>query len=138
MTKFVSLSYFNFSYNCCCLLGMLFWLAASPLFAQTKEDIYKQINQERIARGVSPIPVDKKLEKSAQSWAFFMPYRGVHNTNFRRRFKRMGGECIAWGDSPVENWIGSKPHSRIIFGKSVKAIGLGHWRGKWVLRTFTN
>lgn len=104
---------------------------------QTKQKIYDQINQERIARGVSPIPVDKKLEKSAQSWAFFMPYRGVHNTNFRRRFKRMGGECIAWGDSPVEGWIGSKPHSRIIFGKSVKAIGLGYWRGKWVLRTFT-
>ena len=105
---------------------------------QKKQEIYDQINQERIARGVSAIPVDKKLEKSAQSWAFFMPYRGVHNTNFRRRFNRMGGECIAWGASPVEGWIRSKSHSRIIFGKSVKAIGLGYWRGKWVLRTFTN
>lgn len=131
MTKFV------FSYNCC-LLGMLFWLAASPLFSQSKEDIYKQVNQERIARGVSAIPVDKKLEKSAQSWAFFMPHRGVHNTNFRRRFKRGGGECIAWGGSPVENWMNSRQHKAIIMGRSVKAIGVGYWRGKWVLRTFTN
>ena len=130
MTKFV------LSYNCC-LLGMLFWLAASPLFAQSKEDIYKQINQERIARGVPALPVDKVREICAEL-ELFMPYRGVHNTNFRRRFKHMGGECIAWGGEPVEGWIRSKPHSRIIFGKSVKAIGLGYWRGKWVLRTFTN
>lgn len=131
MAKFV------LSYNCC-LLGMLFWLAASPLFAQTKDDIYNQVNKERIARGVPPIPVDKKLEKSAQSWAFFMPYRGVHNTNFRWRFKRSGSECIAWGDSPVEGWMNSKQHKAIIMGRSVKAMGAGYWRGKWVLRTFTN
>lgn len=104
---------------------------------QSKQEVYDKINKERILRGLSELSVDKKLEKSAQSWAFFMPYRGVHNTNFRWRFKRMGGECIAWGDSPVESWIRSKPHSRVIFGKSVKAIGLGYWRGKWVLRTFT-
>lgn len=132
MTKFV------LSYNFCCLLGMLFWLAASPLFAQSKEDIYNQINKERTERGLSPVPVDRKLEKSAQSWAFFMPYRGVHNTNFRRRFNRMGGECIAWGDSPVESWLNSKYHKPMLIGKEVKAMGLGYYRSKWVLRTFTN
>jgi len=131
MTKFV------LSYNCC-LLGMLFWLAASPLFAQSKEDIYNQINKERTERGLSPVPVDRKLEKSAQSWAFFMPYRGVHNVNFRKRFKRSGGEAIAWGESPVEGWMNSKYHKPMLIGKEVKAMGLGYYRAKWVLRTFTN
>ncbi len=113
-------------------------LVSINAIGQTKQEIYNKINLARIERGVSPIPVDRKLEKSAQSWAFFMPYRGVHNTNFRWRFKRMGGgECIAWGDSPMENWMKSKPHKSIIMGKGVKAMGLGYWRSKWVLRTFT-
>lgn len=119
------------------ILVFLLILSVNSL-GQTKQAIYDQINKVRLERGLAPVPVDKKLEKSAQSWAFFMPYRGVHNTNFRWRFKRMGGECIAWGDSPVEGWMNSKPHSRIIFGKSVKAMGAGYWRGKWVLRTFTS
>ncbi|MCE7864657.1 MAG: CAP domain-containing protein [Bacteroidetes bacterium CHB5] len=104
---------------------------------QPKQEVYDKINKERILRGLSELPVDKKLEKSAQSWAFFMPYRGVHNTNFTWRFKRGGAECIAWGDSPVEGWMKSKQHKAIIMGRSVKAMGAGYWRGKWVLRTFT-
>ena len=116
------------------LFIMLLCLSAA---SQTKEDVYKQINQERALRGLSELPVNKKLEKSAQSWAFFMPYRGIHNTNFRWRFKRMGGECIAWGSSPVENLMKSKPHKSILMGRSVKEIGIGYWRSKWVIRTFT-
>ena len=104
---------------------------------QSKQEVYDQINKARINQDVDPLPIDRKLEKSAQSWAFFMPYRGVHNTNFRRRFKRGGAECIAWGDSPVDGWMKSKQHKAIIMGQSVKAMGAGYWRGKWVLRTFT-
>lgn len=121
---------------------VVFWLfclmfVSINSIGQTKQEIYDKINQERILRGLSLIPVDRKLEKSAQSWAFFMPYRGVHNVNFRKRFKRSGGECIAWGDSPVEGWMNSKYHKPMLIGKEVKAMGLGYWRAKWVLRTFT-
>lgn len=91
--------------------------------------------------------VDPSLARSAQSWAFFMPYSGKHNTNFisrRRAFKSQnkkesigGSEALAWGSNPVQNWLKSYTHAGIILGPRAKSMGLGYWRGKWVLRTLT-
>lgn len=113
----------------------------------SKEVVYQQINQERISRGLEPLPIDRKLARSAQSWAFFMPYKGRHNTNFiarRRAFKSpeekekiWGGEALAWSTDPVKSWLKSYRHAGIVLGPKAKSMGLGYWRGKWVLRTLT-
>jgi uncharacterized protein YkwD len=76
-----------------------------------------------------------------------MPYKGRHNTNFidrRRAFKSQeekekvwGGEALAWGSPPVEVWLKSYAHAGIVLGPRAKRMGLGYWRGKWVLRTLT-
>lgn len=113
------------------------------LFAQTKQEVYDRINAERAKIGMPAVPVDKRLERSAQSWAVFMPYNwgnGKHNVNFTKwwRFNRPGSECITVGDDPVTNWMGSrKGHRQAIMGRGVVAMGLGKWRGKWVWRSFT-
>lgn len=125
------------------VIGSLLWLTATLSLAQTKQEVYDRINEERAKIGMPPVPVDKRLERSAQSWAIFMPYNngwGKHNINFLRwwRFNRSGAECLTVGDDPVTNWMGSKPHRQSIMGKGVKAMGVGKWRDKWVLRTFTN
>ena len=120
------------------ILGVLFWLAAPLSFAQTKEQVYAQINAERQKAGLPFVNVCKRLEKSAQSWAFFMRYSLKHNVRFLKRFHRTGAECLALGDDPVQSWMKSKPHRQSIMGRSVKAMGLGYWRGKWVWRSFSN
>jgi uncharacterized protein YkwD len=126
------------------ILGLLFWLAGALSFAQTserwqkKQQVYAFINAERETRGLPAIPVDKKLERSAQSWSVFMPYRLVHNVNFLKRFHRTGSECLTVGGDPVASWLKSKPHRQCILGKGVTAMGVGYWRGKWIFRTFTN
>lgn len=120
------------------LTGVLFWLAAPPSFAQTKQEVYDKINVERQKLGFDIIPVDKRLERSAQSWAIFMPYSLKHNVHFLSRLNRSGAECVTVGADPLSSWMKSKSHRQSIMSRGVKAIGLGHWRGKWVLRTFTN
>ena len=123
------------------VIGSLLWLTATLSFAQTKQEVYDRINEERAKIGMPPVEVDKRLERSAQSWAIFMPSNwgwGKHNVNFLRRFKRSGAECLTVGPDPVTNWMGSKPHRQCIMGKGVKYMGVGKWRGKWVWRSFTN
>src|SRR5690242_18604448 len=66
------------------------FLTTNHLFAQlapieTKQQVYDRINAERLKIGMPTIPVNKKLERSAQSWAFFMRPSLKHNTNFLRR-----------------------------------------------------
>lgn len=119
----------------------------SPTIAlsQTKKQVYDIINKERISRGLPTLEIDNSLARSAQSWALFMPYSGKHNMNFiarRRAFKSpeekeniSGGEALAWGDDPVYNWLKSYTHAGIVLGPRAKRMGLGYWRGKWVLRT---
>lgn len=121
-------------------LGGLFWLAGPYLFAQipTKQQVYDSINAMRVRSGLAVITVDKKLERSAQSWAVFMPYDLKHNVHFLYRFNRTGAECLAVGSDPVSDWIKSPPHRHCIMGKGIKAMGLGYWRGKWVWRSFTS
>lgn len=116
-------------------------------FSQSPEEVYTKINQERLSRGQKPLVIDRKLAKSAQSWAVFMPYQGKHNSNFiarRRAFKRSteresiwGGEALAWGSDPVNAWLKSQRHAGIVLGSKAKRMGVGYWRGKWVLRTLT-
>lgn len=133
----------NFTLSCS-LLSFILWgavLVSGPLsFAQTpnRQQVYDSINAIRIRVGLPAIQVDKKLERSAQSWAVFMPYSLKHNVNFLHRFNRTGAECIATGSDPVGDWIKSKSHRQCIMGKGVKAMGLGYWRGKWVWRSFSN
>lgn len=128
-----------------------FWLTLAGLLSpaialsQTKEQVYDIINKERLSRGLPALEIDNSLARSAQSWALFMPYSGKHNMNFisrRRAFKSQqkkekiwGGEALAWGPDPVENWLKSYGHSGIVLGPKAKRMGLGYWRGKWVLRT---
>jgi len=136
------------------LCVMLFWLTTigvglcpTPSFAQTKEETYKVINEERLKRGLPAVEIDHSLARSAQSWAFFMPYKGKHNTNFisrRRAFKSQqkkeqiwGAEAIALGGDPVERWLKSYRHAGIVLGPKTKCMGLGYWKGKWVLRILT-
>jgi len=130
---------------------VMFWLTLAGLLSpaialsQTKEQVYTTIDRERLSRGLQPLEVDHSLARSAQSWAFFMPYKGKHNSNFlsrRRAFKSpeekeniWGSEAIAWGDDPVPNWLKSYRHAGIVLGSKAKRMGLGRWRGKWVLRT---
>lgn len=131
------------------VFGSLFFLFAllsiNTCHGQTKAEAYKKINEVRIAHGVEPMVIDKKLARSAQSWAFFMPYSGRHNLNFiarRRAFKKQvekeqiwGSEALAWGSDPVENWLKSYTHAGVVLGSKANRMGLGQWRGKWVLRT---
>jgi uncharacterized protein YkwD len=131
----------NFTLSCSLLsiiLGVLFWLAAPLSFAQTKQQVYDSINARRVRAGLSTISVCKRLERSAQSWVFFMRYSLKHNVKFLKRFHRTGAECLALGDDPVQSWMKSKPHRQSIMGRNVKEMGLGYWRGKWVFRTFSN
>lgn len=125
--------------------SVLLWLGLTAIntFAQfdpieTKQQVYNRINLEREKIGMPSIPINKKLERSAQSWARWMPSRLVHNTNFLKRFNRTGAECLAVGYDPVTNWMNSKPHRQSIMGRRVTAMGLGYRRGKWVWRSFTN
>lgn len=122
------------------ILGVLLWLAAPLSFAQipTRQQVYDSINSRRVKAGLTAIPINKKLEHSAQSWAVFMPYDLKHNVNFLYRFNRTGAECVTTGCDPVSDWMKSKPHRQCIMGKGVKAMGLGYWRGKWVWRSFSN
>lgn len=130
---------FTSSYNLFSLItGVLLWLTAPLVFSQTKQEVYDRINHEREARGLKPVSVCKRLERSAQSWAFFMPYSLRHNVNFLKRFRRTGAECLTIGADPVDSWLKSKSHRQCILGSSVTAMGLGHYRGKWVWRSFTN
>lgn len=120
------------------LAVFFFQATVIALVAQTKQEVYDRINQERVSRGLPLVPVDRRLERSAQSWAFFMRPTLKHNVNFLRRFHRTGAECLAAGGDPVSGWLNSKPHRQSILGRQVKYMGLGYWRGKWVWRSFTN
>ena len=111
----------------------------------TKEEVYEEINRQRTSRGLKPLQVDRKLARSAQSWAIFMPYKGRHNITFinrRRLFKSQverekigGAEALAWGSEPVYWWLTSYRHAGIVLGPRAKRMGLGYWRGKWIPRT---
>src|SRR5690348_17890265 len=123
----------SYSYWLSFTFGLLFWLAGAHLFAQTKQQVYDSINARRVRAGLPKISVCKRLERSAQSWAFFMRPSLKHNVRFLYRFHRTGAECLAIGADPVSDWMKSKPHRQCIMGKSVTAMGVGYWRGKWIL-----
>lgn len=136
----------RFVFICVLLTGMVL-CRTIPNFAQSKQDVYASINDQRTQAGLKKLEVDESLARSAQSWSLFMPYGGKHNMNFIKRRKlfksqqareKIGGsEALSWSGDPVKNWLSSYTHRNILLGSQARRMGLGFHRGKWVLRTLT-
>lgn len=105
------------------------------------------INEERAARGLAPLTVNRKLQKSAASWATRMDKENFfahehHGSTARKRIVATGytknqskffvAENIGWGSGSlatpgarVRNWMAGGLHRKNLLHPKLTEIGVG-------------
>ncbi|MBC3185721.1 CAP domain-containing protein [Corynebacterium sp. zg-331] len=89
-------------------------------------NIVKLTNEQRVAKGLSPLECDEELTRQSHEWAEHMRQTG--------EFEHAEGdfaENIAWNsrrasaDAIVENWVKSPAHRNNILDAGAALIGVG-------------
>jgi uncharacterized protein YkwD len=96
---------------------LIFILLLIPSVAFT-QDFYGRLNRVRIENNLPPLEVDKKLQRQSAKWLeHISQYPGlVHDTNVN--------EVLCENVEPLQAWLASKGHRRILLSKKFTKIGL--------------
>lgn len=107
--------------------------------SQFAKEVLKLVNAERTKAGLSPLKLDKSVEKAANIRAKEIVSSFSHTrpngTSFSTALKESGvkfkgsGENIAWGQKTpkqvMDGWMNSKGHRANILNKNFTKIGVG-------------
>src|ERR1041385_8021728 len=88
-------------------------------FPAYSQDLIKSVNDFRQSQSRPIVIVDQCLQKQAEAHCVWMTTNGMSHQGFYNRLntcKMYGGECVAYGNNPVQLWINSGPHRRIMLG----------------------
>lgn len=110
------------------LLILTLMLAATQLSSQ---NFYEELNAIRKERGISPIKKSIFLQIGCKRWA----KKCVNKYNAHVMHDRSAGkEVIAYNVYPVEFWMNSPSHRRIILHRGIKKVGFAQYEGYSVAR----
>jgi uncharacterized protein YkwD len=105
--------------------------AQSPTGGATA-DLYRRLNDERRARGLSPLAWNSTLATYAANWSRTMASTGMHHSDIGSLLNAFDyvGENIATGNgSPVSSlhvaWMRSQAHRDNILSPGFQAVGIG-------------
>ncbi|NOK58821.1 MAG: hypothetical protein GFH27_549301n151 [Chloroflexi bacterium AL-W] len=109
---------------------------ADPTTLATEEEIRRQVNEERIVRGIAPVANVPIFSDAARSHSRdmdehgFLGHIGSDGSTFWERAARAGyygafSENAAWGNNPVEGWMNSAGHRRNMLTPVWREMGLG-------------
>lgn len=88
-----------------------------PMLAMAQEDFYDRLNALRKKRLMRPLKVDEKLEAEVKRWLIVADGRVMHD------WKTFRAEVVTNCLDPLECWMESKPHKRIIMKRKYRYIG---------------
>lgn len=89
--------------------------------AQT--DFYDRLNEYRKKRLLKPLKVDEQLVTEAKLWTIKVDGKVIHDRKTSR------AEVITNGLDPLESWMSSKAHRKIIMGRKYRYIGFYQFNG---------
>ncbi len=95
-------------------------LFCSPLFCFGQSDVYQEINRIRKKHLLPALKVDTILEKESQNWVnrIIKNGRKLTHDHISNRY-----EVLARCEDPVDGWMNSKTHRKILLKRGVKRIG---------------
>ena len=113
-------------------------------------DLLTRLNQERRARGLTPLTSDPKLVQFARGWSFTMSATGFRHSDIRRLFEgrfNFVGENIAWASGSGATagnihtmWMQSTGHRQNMLSAGFDSIGIGVFCGPdgklWATQNF--
>jgi uncharacterized protein YkwD len=103
------------------ILFLLLFFISMISFAQVDE-----INAIRAKHNLPPLESSVKLKISAGIW---LSHIVRHNKGLAHDFDTKYAEILTNSENPVESWMGSTPHRRILLSRKFKKIGISKKNG---------
>jgi uncharacterized protein YkwD len=119
---------------------LMFLIVSLPLIGHSQQPHFDvdwsksfvvELNQIRESNSLPPLHFSKTLSKQCYAYSKSMAKRNKENPNNIEHanpkwlfISLYDGECIAFGDDPLQLWLNSPPHSRIMMDRSMKKIGV--------------
>jgi len=95
------------------------------------QNFYEHLNSIRKDKGISPVKKDIFLQIGCKRWAKIC----VKKYNAHVMHDRSAGkEVIAYNGDPIDFWMNSPSHKRLILHKRIKKVGYAQYEGYSVAR----
>jgi len=119
------------------ILALILLGGAQPCFADTSDDLFLRINQERTAAGLAPLTRSPKLDQLASEWAATMACNNAQshrplsksllNTNgWKNLSENIYGPTADGSASAIfRAWMGSSGHRENLLRESTTLGGIG-------------
>jgi uncharacterized protein YkwD len=117
--------------------------AESATLTSSESSLLTAMNEVRIAHGLAPLRIDRRLEHAARAHSGKMLRTGaLFHGAFAKRIRGAGvraprvGENLAWGagrlsqaQAIVKAWLGSPEHRANLLRPGYRTVGVGALRG---------
>ena len=89
---------------------------------QYRDECYVRLNEIRAEHNLQPVKVNHLLEADSNQWLHRMLKR--YNGKMRHEYSKGQSEVIAHCEDPIDCWMHSPGHKKILLDPSIKEFGL--------------